>query len=125
MRKVIVLCLVLSFMGMNNSFAANRTIKKLQRGVVNIVTAPVEIPKQIRVYWIAGSEKTFHISAWIFCGLVKGIWMIPVRAGSGLWDVISSPLDIPSNGKSIVQPPYVFDDWPQRKAGVIYHNMRP
>ncbi len=138
MRKAIILCLVFSFLALEenpsmskelglltNSFAANGAIKKLQRGIVNVVTAPVEVPKQIRAYWIAGSEKTFHISAWVFCGFVKGVWMTPLRMGSGLWDVITCPLDLPGNGGSLVQPEYVFDDWPKRKKGVVYKNLWP
>ncbi len=103
---------------MTNSFAANGAIKKLQRGIVNVVTAPVEVPKQIRAYWIAGSEKTMHISPWVFCGLVKGLWMTPLRMGSGLWDTITFPFDT-----SFLKPEYVFDEWPKRKKGVVYKNL--
>jgi len=123
MRKTIILCLVFSFVAITHSSAANGAIKKLQRGIVNIVTAPVEVPKQIRAYWIAGSKKTMHISAWLFCGFVKGLWMAPLRVGSGLWDVITFPLDLPGNGGSLLQPEYVFDDWPHRKKGVVYKNL--
>ena len=123
MKRTVILCLVFSFVAMTDSFAASGVIKKLQRGIVNVVTAPVEVPKQIRAYWIAGSEKTFHIIVWGFCGFVKGLWMTPLRMVSGLWDVITCPLDLPKNGASLVKPEYVFDDWPKRKKGVVYKNL--
>ena len=108
---------------MSNSFAANGAIKKLQRGIVNVVTAPVEVPKQIRAYWIAGSEKTLHISPWLFCGFMKGAWMTPLRMGSGLWDVVTFLINLPGNGSSLLKPEYVFDEWPKRKKGVVYKNL--
>jgi len=126
MRKTIILFLVFSFIALEETSAMSRQLgllKKLQRGIVNVVTAPVEVPKQIRAYWIAGSEKTFHISPWAFCGFVKGVWMTPLRMGSGLWDIITCPLDLPRNGGSLVQPEYVFDEWPKRKKGIVYKNL--
>ena len=121
--KSFIFFLIFSFIVMDRTFAFNAVINKLQRGVVNVVTAPVEVPKQVRAAWIEGSLKTMHISAWLFYGLVKGVWMTPVRIGSGLWDIITCPWDIPSNGKSLLQPEYVFNDWPQRKEGVVYKNL--
>lgn len=105
------------------SFAAHDPVNKLKRGAVNVLTAPVEIPKEIRSYWIQGSEKTFHISAWIFCGLVKGVVNTPVRLVSGVWDVLTFPIATNKDNQPLYKPEYVFEEWPKRKPGVIYKNM--
>jgi putative exosortase-associated protein (TIGR04073 family) len=113
------LCLIFTFIGTNYSFADHEPLVKLRRGITNVLTSPVEIPKQVRAAWIAGSAKTFHISAWLFYGFVKGLWMMPVRVASGLWDIVT----FPNNSASLVQPAYVFDEWPHREKGVVYHNL--
>lgn len=118
-----IVFIMVSLLVVPNSFAANDAIHKLGRGITNVVTAPVEIPKEIRAHWIKGSEKTYHIIVWIFCGFVKGTVMTTARAGSGVWDVVSSPVSIPKDYQPILKPDYVFDDWPQRKEGVVYKNL--
>ena len=123
MESKIILCMIFILAAVTNSFADSPAVEKLQRGIVNLVTAPVEIPKQVRASWITGSEKTFHISAWLFYGFVKGLWMTPVRMVSGLWDIVTFPFDTPAKGKSLLTPAYVFDDWPKREKGVVYHNL--
>ena len=72
MRIIISLTLVLSVFLVSAAQAEDRPLAKLERGVVNVLTAPAEIPKQVRAYWIEGSQYTYHISFWIFSGLVKG-----------------------------------------------------
>ncbi len=120
MRRIVMAITFSTFLFVSNSFAASESIHKLGRGITNVVTAPVEIPKELRAHWIKGSEKTYHISAWLFCGLVKGIVMTPVRMGSGVWDIVTSPLAIPKDYQPLLKPDYVFDDWPKRKEGVVY-----
>ena len=92
---------------------------KLKRGVVNLVTAPVEIPKNVRAYWIEGSEVTSHISFWLFSGLVKGMVDSVARFGSGAWDVLTFPWEDTVDRQPLVQPSYVFDEWPTREENFI------
>jgi putative exosortase-associated protein (TIGR04073 family) len=113
-----------TFIFIPNSFAAKGAVHKLGRGITNIVTSPIEIPKEIRAHWIKGSEKTPHILAWIFCGVVKGTFMAAARIGSGAWDVVTFPAEIPENYEPLLKPDYVFGQWPQRQEGVIYKNLR-
>lgn len=123
MKKIMMVLMGVSFIFATNTFAADNPIQKLERGVVNIVTAPIEIPKEIRAHWIQGSEKTYHIVVWILCGFVKGSVMTTARIGPGAWDVVTFPVRIPKNYESVLKPDYVFDEWPQRKEGVIYKNL--
>lgn len=86
---------------------------KLYRGLVNIVTAPLEVPKQTRAYWIKGAQKTVHISANLFSGAVWGIVQGVKRLGSGLWDTMSFPFDVPNHNQPLFKPEFVFDEWPR------------
>lgn len=118
MKKTILTVFIIGLLG-SSSWAMAPSSQKLVRGVSNIITSPVEIVKQTRYYWIEGSTKTYHISAWLFCGFVKGLVMTVARIGSGVWDIVSFPF--PS--QSLVQPSCVFADWPHRQPGVVYHQL--
>ena len=123
MKKIIVACVGVSIVCVTSAFAATNPVQKLGRGIVNVVTAPVEIPKEIRAHWIKGSEKTYHIIVWIFCGTVKGVVMTGARIGSGSWDIATAPINIPQDYAPLLKPEYVFDYWPKRQEGVIYKNL--
>ena len=96
-------------------FADNTPSKKFSRGIVNVATSPVEIVKEIRRYWIQGSEKTPHISVWLLSGFVKGLVEMTKRASAGTWDVVTFPIAIPKNYDSLIKPDSVFDEWPKRE----------
>lgn len=119
MKKILFIAITLVLIS-SNSWAICKPVAKFIRGVENIVTSPVEIVKQTRWGWIEGSAKTFHISAWLLSGSVKGVAMMTARIGSGVWDIVTFPVNIPSGYQSLIKPNSVFQDWPERKAGVIY-----
>lgn len=123
MRKILIVTIILLMGAVKNSCAENVPLQKLERGLTNVVTAPVEIPKEIRAHWIKGSEKTYHIIVWIFCGFVKGTAMTTARLGSGVWDVVTFPITVSKDNKPLLQPDYVFEEWPRREEGVEYKNL--
>lgn len=123
MLKMIISFLLFVFLCSNVVWAKDFKFNKFKRGIINIVTSPVEIPREMRAYWIKGSEKTYHISAWLLCGAVKGIVMMPARAVSGIYDVVTFPVDYPRDNQPLLKPGYVFEDWPKRQEGVIYKNI--
>lgn len=122
MKKIVIIYLGFQMLT-TPVLALDNPGQKLERGVVNIVTSPVEIPKEIRRYWIMGSEKTYHIIVWVFAGTIKGFISTLERAGSGVWDVVSFPVKVPANYEPLLRPDYVFEDWPKRKIGVVYKNL--
>lgn len=87
---------------------AKNPAQKFARGAINIVTSPLEIPKQTRVYWKKGAEKTPHILVWVMSGIVKGVVETTKRFASGTWDVISFPVSIPADYEALLKPDYVF-----------------
>ena len=104
--------------------AESLPLKKFSRGAVNVLTSPIEIPKQIRAYWIEGSRHTPHIIVWIFSGAVKGSADAVKRLGSGIWDVVSCPWAVPKDYEPLVKPDFVFENWPSRQA-MDSHEKKP
>ena len=82
--------------------AASPMTTKLTRGIMTVASAPLEVPKQARAYWIEGAKKTPHVLVWIFCGVVKGLVNTVVRTASGTWDIVSFPLPLPKNYEPLV-----------------------
>jgi putative exosortase-associated protein (TIGR04073 family) len=113
MKKVIVLVLLFMFLVVGKASAANQPTKKLLRGVTNVLTAPVEVVKQTRSYWIKGAQKTPHIIVWLVSGAVWGTVQTVKRAGSGAWDVVTFPFAKPEQSKALMHPDYVFQEWPK------------
>lgn len=112
MKKIIVVIFMMGFMGMSKGEAAQGPLHKIYRGAANIVTAPIEIPKQARAYWIKGAQITPHILVWIGSGAVWGVVQGIKRLGSGVWDVISFPFAVPLQFEPLLKPHYVFEQWP-------------
>ena len=118
MKNIIVIFVIMSFLSLSSAFAEQGPVHKLYRGVVNVITAPIEVPKQARAYWIKGAQLTPHIIAWIGCGVVWGVVEGIKRAGSGVWDIVSFPFEKPEGFEPLFKPNFVFDQWPRNpKSG--------
>ena len=78
---------------------------KIKRGAVNILTSPIEIPKQV----LTGAKQEPRLLS-AFSGLFKGIAYTGGRMVSGFWDVFTCNLDV--SDKPLMKPNYVFDEWP-------------
>lgn len=94
----------------DEGYLSGRIMTKFKRGVVNVVTAPLEVPKQIKGEWDQGGTEPIKKTAYLFGGLVKGITYTVGRMGSGLWDVFTLNLDIPGNNEPLMKPDYVWED---------------
>lgn len=114
MRALLVAMMLVFFAA--TSFAADegylsgRVATKLKRGVVNVVTAPLEIPHNLKSHWDEGGTNAIKKTAYLFGGLVKGVTYTVGRIGSGLWDTLTCNLDIPSNNEPLMKPDYVWED---------------
>ena len=112
MKKSMICSLaILTLLGITvDARAEFHPFKLLRRGFTNILTAPLEIPKQTIASVKEGHDKTYHVSAWAFTGFIKGIAYTAGRMGSGMFDVLTSNFD--RNGDPLMNPEYVTDDWP-------------
>ena len=120
MKRILYLCMFICLCCASIAHAENNPGKKLLRGVTNIITAPIEIPKQARAYWIEGAYKTDHILVWAGSGAVWGVVQTIKRTGSGIWDIVSFPFNTPDDYTSLIQPPCVFEDWPSDPEVFIF-----
>lgn len=86
---------------------------KLTRGVANIVTSPVEIPKQL---YLSIHEEG---AAGTLPGVVRGLGMLVVRIGVGIVETVSFvvPNEVDFSGETdysfapILAPTYVWQGW--------------
>ena len=118
MKMMLGLMMVLVVFSSSLCHADTAPAGKFWRGAVNIVTAPLEVPKEARAYWIKGAQLTPHILVWIFCGSVWGLVQGIKRVGSGVWDIVSFPIDKPVGFEPLFKPDYVFQEWPRNpKSG--------
>jgi len=81
-------------------------LQKLGRGFLNCITFVFEVPSQIsKVSKCNGPLAGF---TW---GIVKGIGMSGVRAGVGIYEIVTFPLACPEGYKPILtDPEYFFAD---------------
>lgn len=91
------------------AFAADNPLQKFNRGIVNIVTAPLEIAKQVDAQWKKSAEAKENKSVGVFNGFWKGVAYTIGRTGSGIWDVVTCPLKTPGNYEPLMKPDFVLD----------------
>jgi len=83
----------------------SRITRKLIRGMANIGLGFVEIPKAI------GEEaQLLDPFTGTFTGLVKGTGRTLARAGVGVYEVLTFPVESPRGYKAIIQPEFVMLD---------------
>lgn len=117
-QKVLVGCfLVLCVFGTvgvpqgfaEDAAAASKIYKwneKLGRGLLNMVSCPVEIARQINVV----SNEQNLLAGWTY-GLVKGVGYAVLRLGAGAADVVTCPFDWPKADKApLMKPEYVWEN---------------
>jgi len=78
--------------------------KKLIRGVVNIITGWVEIPKRARQ--TMEDQGAMSGLTW---GLLRGLGYGFVRTAAGLYETFTFPFPAPPGYESVIQPEYIFD----------------
>ncbi len=83
---------VLMVLGGGTSAWAQDPIHKAGRGLVNILTSWIEIPKQIHL----GAQEDNPLTG-IGMGLVKGAGLTILRGGVGVYEAVTFPLPYPKD----------------------------
>ena len=79
--------------------------RKLNRGLTNIVTSPLELVVQpARVIKV---DKEYALAP--LSGLGKGFYFMLARLFSGVYELVTFPIPIPFHYESFFQPETVFD----------------
>ena len=104
MVKGIILCLailmVLNIAAVSYAQAAGR---KLYRGVANIITGWIELPKNM----YDTSVEDNPLSG-LTIGSMKGIGMTIIRTFTGVYETVTFPFPIPEGYAPILEPEFVF-----------------
>lgn len=107
MRKLlkgIIICVAaLMILNIASAGYAQDMGKKLQRGLINIATGWMEIPKNVRE--ISASDGTI---SGIFIGIPKGCGMTIIRTGFGIFEALTCPFPIPNDYKPILEPEFIY-----------------
>ena len=83
-------------------------LRKLGRGISNIVTSPIELPRKVekvglRDGWMAGAT----------VGVLQGAWRTILRALAGVYETATFFVESPEGFRPIIKPEFVFgqDTW--------------
>ncbi len=88
----------------------NKMFHKLGRGLVNVFTGWLEIPKQTAIEW----RRTDPFTGTVL-GVVKGLWLGIARTVTGVYEVVTFPFPIPRNYEPIMEPEFVLPTiWGER-----------
>ena len=106
----LVLVLFASASFAEDGYLTGRTMTKFKRGAINVVSAPLELPKKLKEHWDESSPNPIEKTVYLFGGFVKGMVFTVARMGSGFWDVATCNLDIPGNNEPLLKPDFVWAD---------------
>ena len=79
--------------------------RKLGRGVGNILTGWIEVPKNIY-----DTSVEDNILVGLTMGLAKGVGMFIVRTGAGVYEAVTFPFPIPEDYQPVLEPEFVFSE---------------
>ena len=82
---------------------ANGPMKKLSRGVANVVTSPFELPKGM-----GDTKAEKGIFAGLTWGIVQGTVNIVKRAVVGVYEIATFPIPLPKDYEPILEDPEFF-----------------
>jgi putative exosortase-associated protein (TIGR04073 family) len=100
---VLILLLVASFAA---DAYCDTPIKKIGRGICNILTCPLEFVAQI-----GQVNKSDGPMSAVTYGVAKGVVMVLVRGVVGVYETVTFPLPFPPDYKPILtDPEFVFED---------------
>ncbi|NQT21810.1 MAG: exosortase system-associated protein, TIGR04073 family [Candidatus Omnitrophica bacterium] len=106
MKKGLILVVaIVAVVCMTANVYAQDPGKKLVRGVANVLTGWVELPKNI--YQTTVED---NILSGLTIGLAKGVGMSIVRTGAGIYETVTFPFPIPEDYAPVLEPEFVFSE---------------
>jgi putative exosortase-associated protein (TIGR04073 family) len=85
------------------SAEVNSMMTKLGRGLVNVLTGWLEVPKQI-----AKSIRETDPASGTCIGLCKGVAWTWARTMTGVYEVVTFPVPTPKNYEAIIEPEFIL-----------------
>lgn len=81
----------------------DKMLHKLGRGIVNVLTGWMEIPKEIAEAW----RETDPVTGLVVGG-IKGVGYTVVRTVAGVYEIFTFPMPFPENYGPIIEPEFVL-----------------
>ncbi|MDD5422696.1 MAG: exosortase system-associated protein, TIGR04073 family [Candidatus Omnitrophica bacterium] len=103
MKKIISIVLVTLFILNIAQVGYCGPMRKLGRGVSNLLTFPYEIPHRI----METNKRAGPYEAATY-GLLEGLCMMVGRAGAGFYEVVSFPIPVPPGYEPLINDPEMF-----------------
>jgi len=85
--------------------ASAKMLHKLGRGITNVFTCWVEVPRNIASEW----QKTDPVTGF-FMGTVEGLGWGFARFATGVYDTCTFPFPIPADYQAMMEPEFVITD---------------
>ena len=85
---------------------ADGPLRKLGRGLTNLLTGIVEIPKKVIL-----TSKKENLAKGLTSGFMKGVQEGMVRTASGLYETLTFTIPAPADFEPMVNPEFVFEEW--------------
>lgn len=104
-KGLIMAVVMVMVLAIATSSYAQDPAKKLGRGLANILTGWIELPKNI--YDTSVEDNPL---AGLTIGLAKGVGMTIVRTGAGIYEVVTFPFPIPEDYGPVLEPEFVFSE---------------
>lgn len=105
-KGIIISLVILVILNVAQVAYAQNMLRKLGRGVANILTGWIELPKTI--YETSVEE---NIGMGLSVGLAKGLGMTVIRTGAGIYDTVTFPFPIPTDYEPLLEPEYVLSEY--------------
>jgi putative exosortase-associated protein (TIGR04073 family) len=102
-KYLAVLVLVLMVINITSVCYSQDMTRKLGRGVGNILTGWIEIPKNVY-----DTSLESNVFAGLTLGAVKGIGKTVMRTAIGAYETVTFPFPLPEDYKPIVEPEFVI-----------------
>lgn len=104
-KGLIIALVMVMVLAVATASYAQDPAKKLGRGLANILTGWIELPKNI--YDTSVEDNPL---AGLTIGLAKGVGMTIVRTGAGIYEVATFPFPIPEDYGPVLEPEFVFSE---------------
>lgn len=109
MKKIIICFLVGTMIVLSATPGYCGPLRKLGRGICNIITCPMELFNRS-----SKSKEALAPDEHFMAGLMQGGCMLGFRLGAGVWEVLTFPFPIPPDYEPLLNDPEFFITWPAK-----------
>ena len=107
MKRITNIALIIALMScivlVPSACFAQNMLRKLGRGLANIITSPIEIPKSVQESFYEDGP----VAAGTY-GVLDGVYKFVARTLVGVYEVVSFPFPLPADYAPIVEPEFLF-----------------